>query len=149
MAVKSFQGQRADLIEKGAPIMVKDYMATKLNSFKPEQSVMEAMEILIKNKISGGPVLDNHNELVGIISEGDCLKQISQSKYYNTPMMEIKVKDYMVKDVKTIDAFTTIFEAADYFLNNKIRRFPVIRHGKLVGQISQKDILKAVLKVTH
>lgn len=149
MAIKSFQGQRAEQPEKGTPIMVKDYMVTKLISFKPNQSVIEAMEILVKNKISGGPVIDEQDELVGIISEGDCLKQISQSKYFNMPMSEIKVKDYMVKEVKTIDAFVTIFEAADYFLNNKIRRFPVIRHGKLVGQISQKDILEAVLKVTH
>ncbi|MBS3992829.1 MAG: CBS domain-containing protein [Bacteroidetes bacterium] len=149
MAVKSFQGQRAEQTDKGAPIMVKDYMAKKLVSFKPDQSVVEAMEILVKNKISGGPVIDDQDELVGIISEGDCLKQISQSKYFNMPMSDIKVKDYMVKEVKTMDAFVTIFEAADYFLNNKIRRFPVMRHGKLVGQISQKDILEAVLKVKH
>lgn len=149
MAIKSFQGQRAEQTDKGTSIMVKDYMATKLVSFKPEQSVIEAMDMLVKHKISGGPVIDDQNELVGIISEGDCLKQISQSKYFNMPMSDIKVKDYMVKEVKTIDAFVTIFEAADYFLNNKIRRFPVMRHGKLVGQISQKDILQAVLKVKH
>jgi CBS domain-containing protein len=147
MAVKSFQGPRADSEEEKSKILVKHYMAEKLITFKPEQSVLEAMEILLKKKISGGPVINDHGELVGIISEGDCLKQISQSRYYNAPMINIKVKDYMVKEVKTIDASVTIFEAADYFLNHRIRRFPVMKQGKLVGQISQRDVLDAVLKM--
>lgn len=147
MAVKSFQGPRADNTEEKTKILVKHHMAKKLISFKPEQSALDAMEILLKNKISGGPVIDDHGDLVGIISEGDCLKQISHSRYYNAPMMNIKVKDYMVKNVKTIDAFATIFEAADQFLNSHIRRFPVMEHGKLVGQISQRDVLEAVLKM--
>lgn len=147
MAVKSFQGPRANNEEEKSKILVKHHMAERLVTFKPEQSVMEAMEILLKNKISGGPVIDVNGELVGIISEGDCLKQISQSKYYNLPMSDIKVKDYMTKEVKTMDAFITVFEAADYFLNHRVRRFPVLKLGKLVGQISQKDVLEAILEM--
>lgn len=147
MAVKSFQGQRADSEVEKSKILVKHHMAEKLITFKPEQSVLDVMELLIKNKISGGPVVDDHGELVGIISEGDCLKQISQSQYYNLPMTDIKVKDYMIKEVKTIDAYLTVFEAADQFLNTHIRRFPVMKQGKLIGQISQRDVLDAVLKM--
>jgi CBS domain-containing protein len=149
MAVKSFQGQRADCEVEKSKILVKHHMAEKLITFKPEQSVLDVMELLIKNKISGGPVVDDHGELVGIISEGDCLKQISQSQYYNLPMTDIKVKDYMIKEVKTIDAYLTVFEAADQFLNTHIRRFPVMKQGKLVGQISQRDVLDAVLKMKN
>lgn len=149
MAVKSFQGPRADSTEEKSKILVKHHMSTKLITFKPDQSVLDAMEILIKAKISGGPVVDDQNELVGIISEGDCLKQFSQSQYFNLPMTDIKVKDYMVKEVRTIDAYSTVFEAADQFLTSRIRRFPVMKQGKLVGQISQKDILEAVLKMKN
>ena len=149
MAVKSFQGQRADSEEVKSKILVKHHMAAKLITFKPDQSVLDVKELLIKNKISGGPVVDENNELVGIISEGDCLKQISQSQYYNLPMADIKVQDYMIKEVKTIDAYSTVFEAADQFLNTHIRRFPVMKYGKLVGQISQRDVLDAVLKMKN
>lgn len=149
MAVKSFQAQRADSEVEKSKILVKHHMAEKLITFKPEQSVLDVMELLIKNKISGGPVVDDHGELVGIISEGDCLKQISQSQYYNLPMTDIKVKDYMIKEVKTIDAYLTVFEAADQFLNTHIRRFPVMKQGKLIGQISQRDVLDAVLKMKN
>ncbi len=148
MAIKSFQGPRATPTkEEKVPILVKDCMTKKLITFSPNQSVLEAMAMLIKHKISGGPVIDESNELVGIISEGDCLKQISQSHYFNSPMIDIKVKDYMVKEVKTVEANTSIFEVTDLFLSTKIRRFPVMENGKLIGQISQKDILEAVLKV--
>lgn len=149
MAVKSFQGPRAESEEEKSKILVKHHMAEKLITFKPDQSVLDAMEILLKNKISGGPVVDENNELVGIISEGDCLKQISQSQYYNLPMTDIHVKDYMIREVKTIDAFSTVFEAADQFLTTRIRRFPVMKHGQMVGQISQKDVLEAVLKMKN
>ena len=49
--------------------------------------------------------------------------------------------------VETISEDTDIFEAAQLFLTKHFRRFPVLRDGKLVGQISQKDIMKAVLSL--
>ena len=122
-------------------------MTKKLVTFSPDQTLLEAMSNLINHKISGGLVINDDNELIGIISEGDCLKQIIQSYYYNMPMNDIKVVDSMVKEVKTITADTNIFEVADLFLSTKIRRFPVMEHGKLVGMITQKDILAAALQL--
>lgn len=105
------------------------------------------VEILIKNKISGGPVVNAQNELVGIISEGDCLKQISDSRYYNMPMEDDTVEQRMVKNVDTLDGNMNVFDAANVFLESKHRRFPILENGKLVGQISQKDILMAALEM--
>jgi CBS domain-containing protein len=51
----------------------------------------------------------------------------------------------MIKDVETIDGNMNIFDAATKFLESKRRRFPIVENGKLIGQISQKDILKAAL----
>ena len=83
MAVKSFQGKRSQpQKDELKPALVSDYMTTKLITFRPEQPVSEVVESLIKNRISGGPVVNENNELLGIISEGDCIKQISDSKYY-------------------------------------------------------------------
>jgi len=128
-------------------ITVSDYMSRKLVTFTPSQNVMEVIQTLVKHKISGGPVVNDQNELVGIISEGDCIKQISDSRYHNLPMDDATVEKHMVRDVETIDGNMNIFDAANQFLSAKRRRFPIVEEGKLVGLISQKDILKAALNL--
>ncbi|MGB5553073.1 MAG: CBS domain-containing protein, partial [Flavobacteriaceae bacterium] len=80
-------------------------------------------------------------------SEGDCIKHISESRYYNMPMENHKIEEYMVTNVETIDGEMNIFDAANKFLQDKRRRFPIVKDGVLVGQISQKDILKATVKL--
>tara|TARA_R110002073_G_scaffold221808_1_gene381962 strand:+ start:267 stop:731 length:465 start_codon:yes stop_codon:yes gene_type:complete len=148
MGIKSFQGSRRMQQEvETSPIKVKDYMTTNLITFKPDQSVEDVIDSLIKNRISGGPVVNNNNELIGIISEGDCIKQISESRYYNMPLNNNSVEKHMITNVETIDGNMNIFDAASKFLESKRRRFPIVEHGKLIGQISQKDILKAALKL--
>jgi CBS domain-containing protein len=147
MGIKSFQGarrQQQNVIEVNA-FRVSDFMSRDLITFQPEQTVEEVIQSLIKHKISGGPVVNANNELVGIISEGDCLKNISESRYHNLPMEQHTVATRMAKNVETIDGNMNVFDAANKFLESKIRRFPIVENGKLVGQISQKDILKAAL----
>jgi len=147
MAVKSFQGRRNPVKkEELNPALVSEYMTTKLITFKPNQPIADVMEILIKNKISGGPVVNDSNELLGIISEGDCIKHISESRYYNMPVDNDNVDKHMVTNVETIEGSLNIFEAAEQFLQSKRRRFPIVENGKLVGQISQKDILIAAME---
>lgn len=129
-------------------ILVSDYMTTKLITFKPEQSIHDVISALIKYKISGAPVVNEKNELVGIISETDCIKHISDSKYYNMPMdNNHTVENNMVSEVETIDKDMNIFDAANKFIGSGRRRFPIIENGKLIGQISQKDVLKAAIKM--
>lgn len=148
MGIKSFQGVRKQQNAAAASaIKVSDFMTRELITFKPEQTVEEVIQTLIKYKISGGPVVNSNNELVGIISEGDCLKQISESRYYNMPMEQHTVEHRMAKNVETIDGNMNVFDAANKFLESKIRRFPIVEHGKLVGQISQKDILIAAIEL--
>lgn len=149
MGIKSFQGARKqqNSATEPAQLKVRDYMTTKLITFRPDQSVQEVVEALIKYKISGGPVVNQNQELVGIISEGDCLKQLSESRYYNMPLEHDNVEKRMATNVETIDGNLDVFDAANKFLQSKRRRFPIVENGKLVGQISQKDILKAALEL--
>lgn len=147
MPIKSFRGKRNQPkkgIQKSA--VVSDYMTKKLITFRPDQNVTEVMQTLIKKRISGGPVVNEKNELLGIISEGDCIKQISENRYHNVPAENDTVEKHMVKNVETIDGNLNIFDAAKQFLNSKRRRFPIVENGKLVGQISQKDILIAAME---
>jgi len=148
MGIKSFQGKFVGKDKIPADnIRVCDFMSTTLTTFKPEQSIPEVIEVLIRNKISGGPVVNDKNELVGIISEGDCIKQLSDSQYYNMPIDNITVESCMVKEVETIDGNTSIFDAAKLFLTAKRRRFPIVEDKKLIGLISQKDILRASMNM--
>jgi len=151
MAIKSFQGQRAKTDSKktsDAPILVTDYMTKKLIRFSPDQSILEVMEAFAKHKISGGPVMDNNGFLVGIISEADCMKQISESRYFNQPILDKSVERFMTKNVETIPHDMSIFDAAGVFDRHNRRRLPVMKDGLLVGQISRKDIVIAALKLS-
>ncbi|MEC3905934.1 CBS domain-containing protein [Tamlana sp. 2201CG12-4] len=147
MGIKSFQGSRRQQSANtdSQSLTVSDYMTRSLITFTPDQSIESVMQALIKNRISGGPVVNDKNELVGIISEGDCIKQISESRYYNMPMQDQTIEKHMVSNVETIDGNMNIFDAAKKFLDSKRRRFPILEDGKLIGQISQKDILKAAM----
>ena len=147
MGINSFQGSRKMQQEvEMPPLQVKNYMTTNLSTFNSKQSLEEVIDLIIKNRISGGPVVNDNNELIGIISESDCIKQISESRYYNMPIDNSTVEKHMTKNVETIDGNMNVFDAASKFFESKRRRFPIVENGKLVGQISQKDILKAALK---
>jgi CBS domain-containing protein len=148
MAIKSFQGSRRKTQQAvSASLRVKDYMTRNLITFKPDQSVEDVIEKLIRYRISGGPVVNDKHELVGIVSEGDCIKQISDSRYYNMPISHRTIEQCMAKNVETIDGNMNVFDAANKFINAKRRRFPIVENGKVVGQISQKDILKAAIQL--
>ncbi|WP_186758512.1 CBS domain-containing protein [Echinicola salinicaeni] len=147
--VKSFQGVRLAEPKKSPEqaVLVQDHMSTNLVTFHPDDPIDYVIEVLTQKKISGAPVVDDFQNLVGMISEVDCLKEIIKGKYNNTPRIAGKVREHMSKDVITMDPELTIFDAAHKFLELKIRRFPVLKDGKLTGQISLSDIIRAIPKL--
>lgn len=143
--VKSFQGVR-EVPSKNAKkqkSLVRDFMTVNLITFHPEDTIDHVIDVLTKRKISGGPVMDSHGKLVGMISEGDCLKEIIKGQYTNTPKFPAAVFELMTSNVHTMDPDLSIFDAAQQFLTLRIRRFPVVKEGKLIGQISLSDIVRA------
>lgn len=152
MGIKSFMGRRSEKKEDTREaIRVKDYMKRKLITFSPDQNVNEVMDIILKQRITGGPVVNAKGELIGIISDTDLMQVISDSRYHNMPVGDKKVVDYMSSQVSTIDAEADIFDAAARFLKTGHRRFPVTEDGKLIGQISRMDVIIAAtnLKKNH
>lgn len=147
MGFSNFMGERAKPNEVDVAIRVSDYMTKKLISFKANQSLLEIMEILVRNEITGGPVVDEQGQLIGMISESDFMKTLSNSRYFNMPMNTEIVEKYMSTIVETIESNVSIFEAAEQFSKSPYKRFPVLQNGKLVGQISQHDVLLAALKL--
>ncbi|WP_338792613.1 CBS domain-containing protein [Bernardetia sp. Wsw4-3y2] len=123
---------------------VTRYMATNLITFSPEQPVSEVINIFLEKKISGAPVLNENQELVGIISEKDCLRVMIGSAYHNQPISMGKVADFMTRNVQTVSEDQDVLDIAQAFLNTPIRRFPVLnKQGKVIGQVSRRDILRA------
>ena len=76
---------------------------------------MNFMKPFIKNKISGGPVVDDRGKLIGVISEADCMKEVSDSRYFNMPILDKSVGHFMTKEVETLPASMTLFDAASRF----------------------------------
>ena len=147
MAIKSFQGVRSSISNVNKNILVSDIMKRNLVVFSPNDSIFDVMKKFVKYKISGGPVLNKNGKIVGVISEADCMKEISDSRYFNMPILDKRVKNFMEKNVDTIKSSTSIFDAASKFYNTSRRRFPVVENQKLVGQISRKDIVIAAINM--
>ncbi|MFK7794236.1 MAG: CBS domain-containing protein [Gammaproteobacteria bacterium] len=126
-------------------IAVKDYMSASLVTFTPEMDVMNAIDILVKNRISGAPVVDEHGNLIGLLSEKDCMKVAVQAGYYE--QLGGRVEDYMTKQVITVEAEGSVLEVAKLFMEKGPRRYPVVEDNRLVGQISRRDVLRSLLGV--
>lgn len=122
-------------------VKVKDYMATQLVTFRPETNVVEAMRVFLDQKISGAPVVNEGGELVGILSEVDLMQVVIQDSYYDESGGI--VADYMKFPVDTIDPHQDIYTLALRFIEDGRRRFPVVDGGRLVGQVSRRDVLRA------
>ncbi len=125
--------------------LVRNYMARDLISFYPETDVLDAIHELVAHRIAGAPVVDHHGELIGMLSELDCIRVALDAGYYG--QRGGPVSEYMTTDVKTVDAETNIVDLADRFRRSKFRRFPVVKDGRLVGQISRRDVLRALLEL--
>jgi len=125
---------------------VKDYMSAQLVKFTPGMDVLDAMHSLVQHRIAGAPVVDDHGHLVGMLSEFDCLKVVLTAGYHGDPGGP--VADLMVPDVKTVDAGMSIVDMAELFLESGIRRYPVLKDNRLVGQISRRDVLRALVELT-
>ncbi len=122
--------------------IVKEFMSKKLVTFTPGMSVYQAMKELLDKRISGGPVLNEKSEIIGMLSEYDCQKTLLNATYNNYPPDH--VEDVMSRDVETVDAHLSIHDLAQKFITERRRRYPVQEDGKLIGQISRRDVLIAM-----
>ncbi|NND08459.1 MAG: CBS domain-containing protein [Saprospiraceae bacterium] len=129
------------------PSSVTKYMTSvdKLYTFRPDTEISDVVELLIEKEITGAPVLNDLDELVGLIDDKDCLKVLFDMAYHNQPLIDATVSDYMTSVMKTISDRSNIVDVADTFLNTKYKRLLIVDdRGKLQGQISRQDILRAI-----
>ncbi|HMO51709.1 MAG TPA: CBS domain-containing protein [Kiritimatiellia bacterium] len=129
-------------------ILVREVMATGLLTLKPDMPIFQAIGLLLKNKVSGAPVVDENNKLVGVLSEKDCLRIFANEAFFSETAGGA-VADYMTREVQTIDPDAEVFAAADVFMKHSFRRLPVVDDGNLVGQLSRRDILMASMRIVE
>ncbi len=122
--------------------LVKDYMAKTLVTFKPNTDVLDAVHILVTKRIAGAPVVDDAGNLIGMLSELDCMKVALQAGYHGH--FGGPVADFMSDGVQTVDGEMNIIDLAQEFVETTYRRFPVMRNNRLIGQISRRDVLRAL-----
>lgn len=141
--------------------MVKDVMTYLVVTFHPNESVIEAARRLVRNRISGAPVVE-YGKVIGVVSETDLVRACVKSDPLDAPhdvlgtlsgVMQnetraraagLKVEDVMTREAITVDLDATVSQAAELLDRYGIRRVPVVQDGYLVGIIARADIVRAV-----
>ena len=125
-------------------VEAKDHMTRSPVTLTPETKIFEAIEALIERSISGATVLDEHGSVVGVISEMDCLQAILSGTYHGEAGGTVGA--IMTREVESVEEGVNVLEVAQQLIDGHRRRFPVVKEGKFVGQVSCRSILRAVIE---
>ena len=123
-------------------IKVRDYMTTHLLTFRADTDLYTAIGLLLEHRVSGAPVLDEQGALIGLLAETDCLRGILSGAYFEETGGTVGA--CMNPRVESVGADMSVIEVAERFLHGGHRRLPVVEEGRLLGQISCQDVLRAV-----
>ena len=127
---------------------LKDYMLHDPVKVRADVDVFEAIHMILLHKVSGVCVVDENDHLIGVLSEMDCLNAIL-SAVYNESLYAGPVKQFMTAETISVGMSDNIVDVASDMLRHKQRRRPVVDdEGKLVGQVSCRQILRAVKEFT-
>ena len=149
-------------------LLAKNIMISDVVTVTAETSVGELSQVLLKNKVSGVPVVDKEGKLIGIVSEADIIQENIkvQFPFYFDPLMvsgyvvdfekysqdikdylNTKVETIMNHRVKTASPSTPASKIADIMVSNKVNRIPIIdENKKVVGIITRADIIKSMIE---
>ena len=120
-------------------------VAEGLITFRPEQRVSEVIKKMIDSRISGAPVVGDGRRIVGVISEFDCMRVIAAGAYEGDPIDgDRTVAELMSRDITTIPPHLNVYGIAHMFMTRGLRRLPVVEGGEVLGQVSRRDVLKAI-----
>lgn len=122
----------------------KSIMKTNVICVSKDTDIYEAIGIMVENNITGLPVVNESQTLVGIITEKDVLKLL-----YDFEDVPDTVEGFMTEQVACLNQEDSLVDVADSFINNHFRRVPILDEDRLVGIISRKDIISHILKLRH
>ena len=143
-------------------MLAKDIMTAEVVFVKKDDLVEDVIKILMERNISGVPVVDEENCVIGIVTEGDLIyrsKKLKIPTFFSIldgyvflestktiekqlrKMVGYRVEDIMTAEVMTVEENATVEEVATIMTKKKINRVPVVNNKKLVGIISRRDII--------
>ena len=128
------------------PPTVHDLMITRVITVTGDMTLDEILAKLIGQDIPAAPVVEQNNgveELIGFITEKDCLEYLSNDMFYGNP--EVTAKTMMQRFPLCVKPHTDIFTIADIFNSHPFRFLPVVRKKQLIGIISRRDVLKGLV----
>lgn len=123
-------------------ITVREFMTASLVTFNPNTDIFAAIKQLVGRGVSGAPVLDQFGNIIGMLSERDCMKVALNAAYHDE--LGGIVSDFMTRNAVTVEVDASILEVAEIFFTNPFKRLPVIHEQRVVGQVSRSDVLKAI-----
>lgn len=125
-------------------VLVSDHMSTDLVTLDPDMDILRAAHKLIRNNISGAPVVDKAGRLLGLLTERDFMRVVMQSEYHAMPGG--LVKEFMSENPQTVAPDESILRVAQLFIEGRYHRYPVVENERLVGLISRRDVMRAMGK---
>ena len=147
-------------------MQVRDVMTRGVIGVPESASLAEAIETMLRSRVSALFVFDAQTALIGVLSEGDLLRRSELGSEHKRPRwLEFllgsgrlaesyahehgrKVGEVMTRDVETIEESAELSEAVDRMIHRRIKRLPVLRGENVVGVISRSDLLKGLLAAT-
>ena len=119
----------------------KAIMTTDVVVVNPDTPLDQVVDLLVAHDITGIPVVDHENRLVGIVTEKNILGALSvQEGICGT------AEAFMTRDVVSFDENDDVIAICECLVNNHFRRVPILSHGKLVGIISRRDLIRYILE---
>jgi len=130
------------------PFLIESCMRRNPVTIKADATVYEAIKLTKVHRISGLTVIDDKKRVIGVISELDCLRAVLGNIYNDGNASNALVREHMTTDVVDCSPEEDIVEVAQSMLKSRHRRRPVVQDGKLVGQLSCRNILWAIMEYT-
>ncbi|KPQ18751.1 MULTISPECIES: CBS domain-containing protein [unclassified Halomonas] len=130
---------------KPTPHTVRDIMSRDCYRVSPEMSITTLAQGLALHRLPGAPVVDRHDNLIGFISEQDVLGRVLDSIYHDdeAPL----VREMMRNEVLSVTPAKSITDLAQEMLGAKPKIYPVVEQRRLVGIVTRRDILVALLTI--
>ncbi len=124
-------------------LTAEEIMTRNVITVKEDTPIREAMKIMLKEKISGLPVVYDDMSLAGVLSEKDVVNLL----YDKEGLKNKKVRYFMTEHTISFDIDDNLIDICDFLSKGLVRRVPITSNGKLVGIVSVADIMKYTLSL--
>ncbi|AAK78955.1 CBS domain-containing protein [Clostridium acetobutylicum] len=123
-------------------MVIKDMMIKNVVKVKDSDTLKDALKVMINNTVNSAPVVDNNDEIVGIVVKADIYRFLIEEGHYDT----YPVEAVMTRKVITVDVNTDLMEVGKILRDNSIFAVPIVEDKKAIGLVTVEDLLDYFLK---